>query len=119
MARDRRGRFTAERITKTTHTHEVTERITVEADTLTDRLGPLEPLELAPGWEPRREAVTGPSLRAQRAGQVERCLDFLTLWAVSSPPGAPVPPRLIGDATIILRAGPGATPLELELGRSV
>jgi hypothetical protein len=119
MARDRRGRFTA---TRTTETTRVTERITAEYD---DTLYPLPTatvattgvLGVAPGWD------DGPTDRhlylAQRAGQVDRCLDFLTVWAVSAAPGAPVPPRLIGDATVILRAGPGATVSELELGRTV
>ena len=104
MPRDRKGRFTAERTTTT-----VTERLTIERhhdDT--------QPIAWAPGWDhnsPRRY------YRDQRAGQVERCADFLALWAASAAPGTPTPDRLITEAAIILRAGPGATPLELTLGR--
>ena len=86
----------------------VTERATLEHDDTT-------PIAWAPGWD---QVPTERHLYlAQRAGQVERCADFLALWDASAAPGTEVPERLIAEAAIILRAGPGASPLELCLGR--
>jgi hypothetical protein len=144
MSRDRNGRnhgrlgrFTAERTTRETHTREVTERLTVDdGDTLTNVLAE------APGWDPG--PIVPRSLHlAQRKAQYERALYHLCKWHVSSPPGegwnpdggyVPVPgvgaewnpdggyqapERLIREAVNILRAGPGATLMELEDGRSI
>ena len=91
-------------------TIERTERAIIEED---DGLAPL-PHFAGPSWDSH---TTGHRIREQRHGQVERCADFLTLWAASADPGAMVPDRLSAEAAIILRAGPGATPLELTLGR--
>ena len=108
MPRDRKGRFTAERTTTT-----VTERVTIDHDDT-------QPINWAPGWGDDVRVM--PDFRAgaarrQRAAQVERCADFLALWAASAQPSADPPDRLIAEAAIILRAGPGASPLELTLGR--
>jgi hypothetical protein len=111
--RARNGRFTAERTTKETHTREVTERLTVEdADTLTNVLAE------APGWDPGPIVPRHMHL-AQRVGQQERAEYHLRKWVVSSAPGEQVPERLIREAVNILRAGPGATLMELEDGRSI
>ena len=92
-------------------TLERTERVTIEEHEDT------APIAIAPGWD---QPLTERHLYlAQRHAQVERCADFLTLWDVSAAPGTPVPERLIAEAAIILRAGPGATPSELYLGRTV
>jgi hypothetical protein len=101
-------------------TVERTERVTLEHDDTAPIIhhdaGDTAPLAWAPGWDARHPAAF---YREQRAGQVERCADFLALWDVSAAPGTPVPDRLIAEAAIILRAGPNATPLELYLGRTV
>ena len=102
----RKRTVTAERTTT------VTERVTA-TETFGDTLPPF-----APGWA-GVPALSAQDWREQRAGQVERCMDFLWLWAGSSPPGAPAPESLLRDAVTILRAGPAATPLELCLGRSI
>ena len=122
-------------------TLERTERVTIEEHEDT------APLAWAPGWDgtpPGAFHRTGSFYRAQRAGQVERCEDFLALWSASvrprvgwdvnggyssaawpptvDPDGGynnPGPERLIAEAAIILRAGPNATPSELYLGRTV
>jgi len=106
MPRNRKGRFTAERTTT------VTERVTIETHHDTS----LEPLPhfAGPSWDGH---TMRNRYREQRATQVGRCADFLALWDASAEPGATVPDRLIAEAAIILRAGPGATPLELTLGR--
>jgi len=82
------------------------ERAVIEEDTT--------PIAWAPGWN---HGAPREHYRAQRATQVERCADFLALWAASADLDADVPDRLIAEAAIILRAGPGASPLELTLGR--
>jgi hypothetical protein len=113
MARDRRGRFTAERTTEQTHTTRITERITVDDGTLTA----LPPLEVAHGWDPG--PIHPRSLHlAQRRGQVLQAEYHLRKWVLSCP-GEPVPDRLIREAVNILRAGPDATLMELEDGRSI
>lgn len=101
----RRRTVTAERTTT------VTERVTA-----TETTGDV--LAVAPGWD-TRSVLTPHDWREQRAGQVDRCLDFLSLWAVSSDAPAEPPGSLVRDAVTILRAGPSATPLELTLGRSI
>ena len=53
------------------------------------------------------------------ANQVGRCLQYLALWHASAPPGADIPGRLVTEAVNILTAPPGATPMELFLGRTV
>lgn len=109
--RARNGRFTAERTTETTLTQRVTDRVTVEqADT--------EVLETAPGWD--SGPIHGRSLYlAQRRTQRDQALGLLALWDSSTPAGEPVPEWLVRQAVTILRAGPGATPLELTMGRSI
>ena len=52
------------------------------------------------------------------ANQVSRCLQYLALWHASAPPGADIPGRLVTEAVNILTAPPGATPMELFLGRT-
>jgi hypothetical protein len=122
MSRDRRGRFTAERTTKTTR--EVTERITVEDDdTITSTAvmaydGAGAVLAPALGWDPGPITPRHDYL-AQRRTQQQQALGLLVMWDASSPPGEPVPGWLIRQAVTILRAGPGATPLELTMGRSI
>jgi len=104
------GRFTAER-TQTTTT--VTERVTIDHDdTLTD-LSPL-PWFAGPSWD---TPTAGHARREHLTGQVANCLDHLETWAESAPPGTQPPDVLIREATVILRAGPAATPLELTRGR--
>jgi hypothetical protein len=117
MSRDKRGRFTAERTTKTTH--EVTERLTIEQDDTLVQLPEYDgPLNMAAGWNP------GPirprhDWFAQRAAQVDQALNHLAMWDEHAEPGEPVPERVIREAVNILRAGPGASRMELTLGRSV
>jgi hypothetical protein len=53
----------------------------------------------------------------QRGTQVWRAANFLALWDASAPEDADVPERLIAEAVVILRAGPGASPMEAHLGR--
>jgi len=52
------------------------------------------------------------------ANQVGRCLQYLTLSHASAPPGADLPGRLVTEAVNLLTAPPGATPMELFLGRT-
>jgi hypothetical protein len=52
------------------------------------------------------------------AAQVSRCLQYLALWHASAPPDAGIPDRLVTEAVNILTAPPGATPMELFLGRT-
>jgi hypothetical protein len=105
----RTGRFTAERTTTT-----ITERVTIHHDDT-------QPISWAPGWDNisayRVTHQVGRSYREQRAGQVANCLDHLLTWDESAPFDAEVPEVLIREATVILRAGPAATPLELTRGR--
>ena len=102
MPRDRKGRFTAERTTTT-----ITERVTIHHDDT-------QPITWAPGWDQR---TSRHNYLAQRATQVAQCVDHLATWAESAPPGTQPPEVLIREATVILRAGPAATPLELTRGR--
>jgi hypothetical protein len=139
-ARARNGQFTAERITETTRTERVTERVTFDDDTL-EALPLTEPIERAQGWDPGPIRLRHDYL-AQRTGQWQQCLALLVTWnastrpregwdtagGYSSPDGGwdpgggyrdPGPEWLIQQAKTILRAGPGATPLELTMGRSI
>ena len=127
-ARARNGRFTAERTTETTRTERITERITVEDaagdDTVTatavlayDGVPVDAVLAPAVGWN--QPAPSRHGYLAQRAGQREQALGLLVLWDQSAPPGEPVPEWLVRQAVNVLRAGPGATPMELALGRSI
>jgi hypothetical protein len=102
-------------VRKTT-TQEVTLAEETHDDTMPILAPALEPLTPAPGWN---APLRGRLYRAQRATQLQRCVEFLAIWAVSAQPGTPPPDRLIGDATVILRAGPNATMSELTLGRTV
>jgi hypothetical protein len=115
MARDRRGRFTAERTTKTTH--EVTERITVEDD---DTLAALPPAgwEVAHGWDPG-ELPDQAAYRLQRQEQARQCEWFLAMAVASGADAGPSRAETLRAAKVILRAGPNATPLELTMGRSI
>ncbi len=98
-ARDRTGRFTAERTTTT-----VTERITIE----TTRAAPA--ITFAPGWV---SVLPDEVDVAQRDQQVDRALHLLVLEAHED--GEPSR-ALIEAAATVLRAGPGASPKELVLG---
>ena len=81
-----------------------------------DTLGDLTPLPhfAGPSWN---VPVTGGARKAHLDGQVGRCVDHLAAWAESAAPGTQPPEVLIREATVILRAGPAATPLELTRGR--
>jgi hypothetical protein len=59
-----------------------------------------------------------PDTTQHSANQVERCLQYLALWHTSAEPGADIPGRLVTEAVNILTAQPGATPMELFLGRT-
>ena len=87
--------------------------ITIDHD---DTLGDLTPLPhfAGPSWDGH---TPGQVHREQRATQVAICLDHLETWAASAPMDAEPPEVLIREATVILRAGPAATPLELTRGR--
>ena len=81
-------------------------------------LGDLAPLPpAAPGWDNWYGWHDSSTLRKMRARQVERCVDHLATWDASAPIDAEPPEVLIREATVILRAGPAATPLELTRGR--
>ena len=67
-------------------------------------------VRFAPGWQFCDPGHVSPEQREQ---QLIRCLDLLWLHAVSGSEDVP-----IGEAVTVLRAGPGATPLELEHGRT-
>lgn len=132
MARDQRGRFTAERTTTTTRT--VTERVTIEASDNTT--APVAPV---PGWAAVSDA-TGSSWERHREDQLMQCLDLLRIAAMSSsqdkaespvqaaidagdlPAAAAAvqfPPSLRRqEAVTVLLAGPDASPMERALGRS-
>ena len=104
---------------KRTVTARRTRAVEVEEVTVTDEdtLTGLPPLEVAHGWDPG-PIVPRALYRAQRDGQVERAEYHLRKWVLSCP-GEPVPDRLIREAVNILRAGPDATLMELEDGRSI
>jgi len=83
-----------------------------------DTLGDLTPLPpAAPGWDNWYGWHDSSALRKMRTRQVERCVDHLATWDASAAADADVPEVLIREATVILRAGPAATPLELTRGR--
>ena len=124
---DRRGRFTAERTTTT-----VTERLTIDHD---DDTGPVTAyleenpdIPWAPGWD-RDLLAERQEYRDQRDTQADRCLQYLWDAVVSAEMTAAQTgtwdnfahqlPGLMRAAKVILRAGPGATPLELTAGKSV
>jgi hypothetical protein len=111
----KRRTVTARRVTER---ERITEDVAItEDDTLTG-LPPVGELHHAAGWDPGPLTARHDYL-AQRAGQCDRAEYHLEKWAVSTPPGEPVPERLIREAVNILRAGPGATLMELEDGRSI
>ena len=94
-------------------------------------------VRFAPGWQ---YCDPSPAEAAQRQQQLFRCLDLLWLHAASTAPdpaldaainaaktqdrfGAfaellPEPEALKQASVTVLRAGPGATPLEAEHGRT-
>src|SRR5262245_39441632 len=81
-----------------------------------DTLGDLAPLPhfAGPSWD---VTMPGHARRAHLDGQRDRCLEHLAAWDASAEPGAEPPAWLIREATVILRAGPAATLLELTRGR--
>ena len=97
-ARDRRGRFTAERTTTT-----VTERLTAE-------------IPWAPGWDdhPMQDASWW---RQQRALQVERTAALVC--AAADDGHNQLDEGTLRQAVTMLRALPGASCMEAEHGRSV
>jgi hypothetical protein len=81
-------------------------------DTETDAPA-VEPLRFAPGWAAVPQ-LTGPEARAQREEQVQQALRFIAAAAFADP----VHDRhAIENAACILRAGPGASPMERLYGR--
>jgi hypothetical protein len=74
----------------------------------------------AGGWD-TAAITTGERqwLRAQRDTQQERAEELISDWACSVPPGTPVPQWLTDATSNMLRAGPGATPLQLKWGRDI
>ena len=69
------------------------------------------PIAWAPGWDHR---LTGAALRAQRDDQKHAALEYLAVAASGDPRDDA---RAIACASLILRAGPGASALERTLGR--
>lgn len=105
----RKRKVTATEETETVTVTRRRRRVAVE-DTI---IPGTEPLRLAPGWD-AMPALTPPELRRQRRGQVEQSLR--RIWAAAH--GDPAGDReTVRCAAAILRAGPGASPLELLYGR--
>jgi hypothetical protein len=75
-----------------------------------------EPLDWAPGWDDGAIAARH-AYRAQRDEQAWRCAEVVVAAAAGG--AREMDRETLRQAVIILRAGPGATPLELTLGRSV
>lgn len=92
-------------------------RTTTEELTVTETHDDTTPAAFAPGWD-ALPGMTRSQYLGQRREQVGRCLNLLELWDASAEPGAEPPESLVRDAVTILRAGPGATPMEQLLGRS-
>ena len=111
MPRDRKGRFTvtARRITER---ERITEEVTADmADTaeIIWAPGPRTPVHPTERWN------------AQRRQQVWRAAEIVVAAADPSTEYAPLRPldeQTLRQVVGILRALPGATPLELTLGRS-
>lgn len=84
---------------------------------LTEETGTLvpdtQPVRYAPGWH-AVPVLTGRELREQRHGQVEQSLR--RIWAGALDAGSD-DRETVRCAASILRAGPGASPLELLYGR--
>jgi len=70
------------------------------------------PVAWAPGWD--HGLLSGAELRAQRDDQKHATLEYLAVAASGDPRDDA---RAIACAALILRAGPGASPLERTLGR--
>src|SRR5260221_914863 len=71
------------------------------------------PVAWAPGWN-HMPQLTDPVVRAQRDDQVHAALEYLAVVASGDPRDDA---RAVACASLILRAGPGASPLERTLGR--
>jgi hypothetical protein len=71
------------------------------------------PLARAPGWS-TVPLLSGAEFRAQRDDQKHATLEYLRVMASGDPRDDA---RAIACASLILRAGPGASPLERTLGR--
>lgn len=105
----RKRKVTAEETTETVTVTRRSRRVAVEeTDAVT------EPIRIAPGWNV--PALTAPELREQRSGQVSQALRRIWAGAQGDPAGDR---ETIRAAAYMLRAGPGASPLELLYGRAL
>ena len=71
------------------------------------------PIAWAPGWS-TVPVLSGAALRAQRDDQKHAALEYLAVAASGDPRDDA---RAVACASLILRAGPSASPLERTLGR--
>ena len=94
---------------------------TVERATIEETTHPGPAIPWVPGWAgvspDWHQHASNPRFVAQRDTQAERCQALLTLWHRSAAADAEIPGRLIAEAALVLRAGPGASPMEAHLGR--
>jgi hypothetical protein len=97
--------------TKTTTTVRRRRRVALTEETATQ---PWPVIERAAGWDGDHGLLSGAELRSQRNGQVG--LAVQRLWAGASDPAGD-DGQTVRAAVAILRAGPGASPLELLYGR--
>ena len=102
------GRFVAAERTTTTITETLTIGETHHDDTT--------PLNWVPGWD-TRALQTRHAHRQQRATQVRQAA-FLVAAAAEGGI-TELDPETLRQAVVILRAGPGASPMELAFGRSI